>query len=114
MTTDQKRARWFGVLYLITFLTSIPAALLYRPLLDDPVALGVIGAMIFAAIEGKLSWRMLNASAEATARNTAMIGAILFGAYVLNFIFVSLGVPQQLAQLVSAMPLPPRCCSPWK
>src|SRR6188472_4666059 len=38
MTTDQKRARWFGVLYLITFLTSIPAALLYRPLLDDPVA----------------------------------------------------------------------------
>ena len=38
MTTDQKRARWFGVLYLITFLTSIPAALLYRPVLDDPVA----------------------------------------------------------------------------
>ena len=38
MTTDQKRARWFGVLYLITFLTSIPALLLYRPVLDDPVA----------------------------------------------------------------------------
>jgi Domain of unknown function (DUF4386) len=37
MSTDQKRARWFGVLYLITFVTSIPAALLYRPLLDDPV-----------------------------------------------------------------------------
>ena len=37
MSTDQKRARWFGVLYLITFLTSIPAALLYRPVLDDPV-----------------------------------------------------------------------------
>jgi uncharacterized protein DUF4386 len=37
MTTDQKRARWFGVLYLITFATSIPALLLYQPLLDDPV-----------------------------------------------------------------------------
>ncbi len=37
MTLDQKRARWFGVLYLITFATSIPAALLYRPVLDDPV-----------------------------------------------------------------------------
>jgi hypothetical protein len=37
VSLDQKRARWFGVLYLITFLTSIPAALLYRPLLDDPV-----------------------------------------------------------------------------
>jgi hypothetical protein len=37
MTLDQKRARVFGVLYLVTFITSIPAALLYRPVLDDPV-----------------------------------------------------------------------------
>jgi tripartite ATP-independent transporter DctM subunit len=73
----------------------------------ESAALGVIGAMIFAAIEGKLSFRMLNASAEATARNTALIGLILFGAYVLNFIFVILGVPQALARLVSAMPLAP-------
>src|SRR3954467_3254716 len=38
MSTDQKRARWFGVLYLITFATSIPALLLYQPVLDHPVA----------------------------------------------------------------------------
>ena len=37
MSLDQKRARWFGVLYLITFATSIPALLLYEPVLDDPV-----------------------------------------------------------------------------
>jgi hypothetical protein len=37
MTLDQKRARWFGVLYLITFVTSIPALLLFQPVLDDPV-----------------------------------------------------------------------------
>ncbi len=37
MSLDQKRARWFGVLYLITFVTSIPALLLYQPVLDDPV-----------------------------------------------------------------------------
>jgi hypothetical protein len=37
MSIDQKRARWFGVLYLVTFVTSIPAVLLYRPVLDDPV-----------------------------------------------------------------------------
>jgi hypothetical protein len=36
MTRDQKRARAFGVLYLITFATSITAALLYSPMLDDP------------------------------------------------------------------------------
>ena len=38
MSRDQKRARVFGVLYLITFATSITAALLYVPMLDHPVA----------------------------------------------------------------------------
>jgi Domain of unknown function (DUF4386) len=37
VSLDQKRARWFGVLYLITFITSIPALALYQPVLDDPV-----------------------------------------------------------------------------
>ena len=37
MSLDQKRARWFGVLYLITFVTSIPALLLYEPALRNPV-----------------------------------------------------------------------------
>ena len=37
MSLDQKRARWFGVLYLITYVTSIPALLLYEPMLKDPV-----------------------------------------------------------------------------
>jgi Domain of unknown function (DUF4386) len=37
VSLDQKRARWFGVLYLMTFVTSIPALLLYQPVLDDPV-----------------------------------------------------------------------------
>src|ERR1043165_9288851 len=37
MSLDQKRARVFGVLYLITYVTSIPALALYQPVLDDPV-----------------------------------------------------------------------------
>jgi hypothetical protein len=37
MTLDQKRARVFGVLYLITFITSIPALLLFQPVLDHPI-----------------------------------------------------------------------------
>ncbi|MDX6479357.1 MAG: hypothetical protein QOG29_1944 [Gaiellaceae bacterium] len=37
MSLDQKRARVFGVLYLITFATSIPALFLYEPALRDPV-----------------------------------------------------------------------------
>ena len=38
MTLDQKRARVFGVLFLITFVTSIPALVLYEPALRDPVS----------------------------------------------------------------------------
>ena len=38
VSVDQKRARWFGVLYLITFVTSIPALVLYEPALRHPVA----------------------------------------------------------------------------
>src|ERR1044072_3720117 len=37
MALDQKRARAFGVLCLIPFVTSIPALALYQPVLDDPV-----------------------------------------------------------------------------
>jgi hypothetical protein len=36
--TDQQRARTFGVLYLITFITSIPALALYEPALRHPMA----------------------------------------------------------------------------
>ena len=38
MSLDQKRARWFGVLFLITFATSIPALALYETVLRHPVA----------------------------------------------------------------------------
>jgi Domain of unknown function (DUF4386) len=38
MTLDQKRARWFGVLYLVTFVTSIPALALYESVLRHPVS----------------------------------------------------------------------------
>ena len=38
MEEDQRNARIFGVLFLITFITSIPALALYQPVLDDPAA----------------------------------------------------------------------------
>jgi hypothetical protein len=36
MAEDQRNARIFGVLFLITYVTSIPALGLYQPVLDDP------------------------------------------------------------------------------
>src|SRR5215217_5246457 len=36
MAEDQRNARIFGVLFLITFVTSIGALALFQPVLDDP------------------------------------------------------------------------------
>jgi hypothetical protein len=53
VSLDQRRARVFGVLYIITFITSIPALALYQPVLDDPVSYiagaGQNGQIFFAA-----------------------------------------------------------------
>jgi C4-dicarboxylate transporter, DctM subunit len=72
----------------------------------EAAALGVVASIVFALVARKLSFRLLHESAEATARNTSMLGLILFGAYTLNFIMTQLRVPQTLAEMVSALPLP--------
>ncbi len=38
MADDQLAARWFGVLFIITFITSIAALALFQSVLDDPAA----------------------------------------------------------------------------
>jgi H+/gluconate symporter-like permease len=78
----------------------------------ESAALGVVASIIAAAFARRLSWRMLHESAEATARTTAFIGLILCGAYLLNYIFGALGVPQALSKAVSDLPVPPWVASP--
>jgi tripartite ATP-independent transporter DctM subunit len=73
----------------------------------ESAALGVVAALAIAVVERKFSFRMLHQSAEATARNTAMIGLILLGAYVLNYVITLLGIPQMMAKMVGELPLPP-------
>jgi tripartite ATP-independent transporter DctM subunit len=72
----------------------------------EAAALGVVGSAVFAAIEGKLSFKLLHASAEATARNTALLGLIIFGAYLLNYLLTVINVPQALAAFIGGLPLP--------
>jgi tripartite ATP-independent transporter DctM subunit len=73
----------------------------------EAAALGVSASSLFALCTGKLSFKLLHASAEATARTTAMLGLILFGAYMLNFIMTQLRVPQAMSETVAQLPLPP-------
>ena len=56
----------------------------------ESAAPGVVTAIVIAIIKRRFSFPMLHACAEATARNTAMIGLILLGAYVLNYIITLL------------------------
>ncbi len=58
----------------------------------EAAALGVVGAAAFAGFGGALSFRLLNASAEATARNTALLGLIILAAYLLNYVLTTVPV----------------------
>ena len=72
----------------------------------ESAALGVAGSLVLSAVDRKLNWKMISESMHATARTTSMIALILFGAYVLNYILSSLGVPQMLAKFLTELPLP--------
>lgn len=72
----------------------------------ESAALGVAGSLVLAAVDGKITRKMLSESMHATARTTSMIALILFGAYFLNYILSSLGIPQMLAKFLTGLPLP--------
>ena len=71
----------------------------------ESAALGVAGAIVLALVDRKLTWKMMAESMTATARTTSMIALILLGAYLLNYILSSLGVPQMLAKFLTGLPL---------
>ena len=73
----------------------------------ESAAFGVVGAMVLAVIERKMNWPLLRDSLVATALATSMIGLILLGAYLLNFVLASVGVPQALANAMAELPFPP-------
>ncbi|MGC3986573.1 MAG: TRAP transporter large permease [Pseudorhodoferax sp.] len=72
----------------------------------ESAALGVAGSLVLALVDRKLKWKMLAESMHATARTTSMIALILFGAYFLNYILSSLGIPQMLARFLTELPFP--------
>jgi tripartite ATP-independent transporter DctM subunit len=104
---EKLRALWglLPTLILILVVLGTIYAGLATP--TESAALGVVAALFIAVVERRFSIRMLHACAEATARNTALIGLILLGAYVLNYVITLLGVPQMMAGFVGGLPLPP-------
>lgn len=73
----------------------------------EAAAVGIVGALAITASRGRLSWRMLREVCEGTVRTTAMVVAILVGAFFLNVIIQTIGLTQQLSKLITEWQLSP-------
>ena len=71
----------------------------------EAASLGVIAALILAAIERRVSFAMLRGVAEGTMRTTAMIMLIIMAAQFLNFVLASIGLTEGLGKLIEGLGL---------
>jgi tripartite ATP-independent transporter DctM subunit len=66
-------------------------------------ALGVVGAMLLVVLRKRLSLDMMLRSFEGTVRTTAMVMAIVIGAYFLNFVLSTLGLTDAAVKWVGRL-----------
>lgn len=97
---DQRRARLFGVLFVLTFLTSIPAALLYQPVLADPAGHVAGGAPDTPLYVGALLEFLLIIANVATAvvlypiarRQSEILAIGYVAARIMESVFIAVGI----------------------
>src|SRR5688572_16782091 len=73
----------------------------------ESAAVGIVGALAITAWRRRLTLTMLRDVCEATVRTTAMVVAILVGAFFLNIVIQAIGLTQQLSKLITAYQLTP-------
>ena len=73
----------------------------------ESAAIGILGALAIVAWRRRLTWRMLLESFEGTVRTTAMVVAILVGAFFLNVVINAIGLTQQISKLINEAKLTP-------
>jgi C4-dicarboxylate transporter, DctM subunit len=71
----------------------------------EAAALGVIGALVLAAIQGSLTWQTFTESLMGATRTSAMIALILAGAAFLSMAMGFTGLPRGLADLIGSLEL---------
>src|SRR3546814_5338843 len=69
----------------------------------EAAALGVVGAMLIAAMNRTLSIAMLHAAFLSALRATAMVVLVVTCAYVLNFSLSLAGIPQALSEYIGEL-----------
>ena len=73
----------------------------------EAAAFGVVAAFVLAAVNRKISWKMLQDALLATVRTSSMIMLIVTAAFILSFALAILGIPAQVAAWLSGMDLTP-------
>jgi C4-dicarboxylate transporter DctM subunit len=73
----------------------------------ESAAVGILGALAIAGWRRRITLRMLREVCEGTVRTTAMVVAILVGAFFLNVVIQTIGLTQQLGTLIRAYQLTP-------
>ena len=100
MVDDQRRARIFGVLFVLTFATSIPAALLFQPLLADPAGYIAGGGSVTLIHLGALLEFLLIIANVGTAvvvypivkRQSEILAIAYVTARVMESVFIAAGI----------------------
>lgn len=73
----------------------------------EAAAVGVLGALILAGIQGSLNWGTFSESLMGATRTSAMIALILMGASFLSLAMGFTGLPRALAAWIEALNLSP-------
>jgi C4-dicarboxylate transporter DctM subunit len=73
----------------------------------EAAALGVMGAILLAALTRSLSINMLQQSIMSALRTTAMVLLVIVTAFVLNFSLSIAGIPQDMAEYIGTLGLSP-------
>lgn len=73
----------------------------------EAAAVGVLGALLLAAMQRSLSWSTFSASLMGATRTSAMIALILMGAAFLSLAMGFTGLPRALAAWIDGMSLSP-------
>jgi C4-dicarboxylate transporter, DctM subunit len=69
----------------------------------EAASLGVVAALILAAVVGKLSFSMIKQALEGTMKSTAMVMLIVIGASFLNFVMSSIGLTTKLTNFIEGL-----------
>jgi len=74
---------------------------------SEAAAVGVLGAVLVSGFQGELNWPTLRAIGIGAAQTCGMIGLIVLGASILGNVAAILGVPRQVAEIVTGWGLSP-------